>query len=1196
MLSTVSQKLGGQHVLYDSSHNLEDFALANEEERNCILQCVAGGRINEGWSVVMNYIPDNPHAVHLNARFQHKMRRGKLFISYEMNINYPIVYRRVCVSGTQIAVEQFIKSKVGDRTGGSGAPSSTLSSWTAYLAVARNQLHGWMRAEELALHILRTRKPPLEPRMVDELRFLSPREGVSSWWLSYTNVRSIGVFTRWDDDTLSLLHPHNAYKENFLPPIAEVASRILRAVLKEKHHPLGDRNDDEFVSIESEGRYVVQIFRLDDMPTNGEGNLLAVAFELRFSFFVQSTDDIRRILTNVATSVRTGVVSCQKKEKYMGIPCTLVVKVDADEENERELCLYGSTVSPKPLEQFCARREAAAAYSEYSANSVGKKYGSFSRLQADCLPRIGCTSRSSSSALNCSSTSPYVISPWVLADTLVLFWVIETTGKWGNFTQASFNLFVSRRVREGFRLLYCMTQCKALLHASYGRGDKQVVDVFDLVIAPSERTDGQVDNCILLYRFVRPFRFTISPAYENQLNADVLKDIQAISVLHTFETLSSLSKSDEEGAGGITENIERVAAEHAPQLELLLPFCRSEHGHRISVPLYPHLRGKEPGSTVEEAVRQLLSMLGDACTTVKCSDSLPEDLWQRLSGGESPHGIPVGGSSPEQMKLLISALKPADCTCVMLLLCCAALCGEATDGEEQCITIHVFSLGVDTLYDGVMRLYGHISEDDSGREGSHCCEASRSLLSSLTELFSFYSSFCVGQRFLQHERANTRQHDCCTASLPEEVLRVFAPFQDYWREIDVSHLLFTWAGDLMGDTKKELCEADFGALTNSILHSASLKPLMANRSVFLHVGESVEDSANATSIAGASISPPFIMKMAFLYVSEDDGESACAWIFTPVDNIGTGNNCVRFLSNIFAKQKNCNQNRRLLLQFFIKAAPSHLSDLANGGENPERSVVKETFGKLQEMGRKMGAEARKCTLPLFFMEELTLDSLESLRDNSVPYDTMQASVHDFFDTLIWRAISQVARCSLDESLRSQPFKALRDLVIHTRWSTEERSVPSHCAGVVHDCVSQESSADVGDREAGLRFLAHVSKDVLDSVNRLVGLRELLSLVVAPALLCSPEFTVDLFTVEFVPQGACNDPEDSFNALHHIFTHFLPEDRVCIMAVLSSGFLVVPNPEHFGSWWFMVATTNVGSAFQTTLYASCAAQLVTPPWP
>ncbi|SCU71603.1 uncharacterized protein TEOVI_000318400 [Trypanosoma equiperdum] len=1174
---TVTSRPDNHYVLYDASHGLEDFSLPNTSGVVQLLRCIAEGKVNEGWSVVMNYSSDASQVAHLYARWHCNMKRGRLIVSYEMDISYPVVHRCVCVSGTRLLVDQFVKAKGEDR-GVSAGVGMARTSWATSLAVMRSQFDGWMRAEEVAVQCLRTTENPPDFPILDELRRLSSREGVSSWWLSYCNVRSIGIFFRWDDETLRSHHSYTTAERICVPSVTGEAIHVLRAALKKNHRLLGGSEGSDiyiFGSDKGDVQYVVQTLLLDEPTASERGSLLAVGFELRFSFFLRDAEGVERTLAKVAGDVKACLSSSKRGDSRITGRQTLVVEVEADERNRREVHFYNSVVSCQRFEQLCEFHGSSASCSALSDRVASRRsHVNELRSSSGLVGKVKAT-RTAHKFVYQASLSPYIVSPWVLADALVLHWVVETAGAWGTFANASFNLFVMRRIRDGFRLLYCMAQYKAVLHVTRAYDEHDPVDVFDVVVAPPGTADGRRGSQIILYRVVRPFKFGVSPRYRSQLISDILKDIQANTVFHTFEALSASAVLSTEGSSQQPKDLPRGCLGQRPQPQLLLQFCSPDCGYSISLPILSSRNGEEAGNDLRVAVQRLVSLLCDDYTFV--SESLvPESLQQRLYGTVSLKcDAPVGIPPLQQQQLLVCVLRPAQCCCVTLLLVPGPSTVPSSGGNAREVTVHVLSLDAAALYEGVMRHYGRITGDvDKG--GVHSC-SDNSLRESLNILLTSFSSLHVGSQFLRYERSHQGNFHDLRAIWGEEMLRVFTPFQDYFREIDVSYLIFMHHGSFIDCTNEEPCESRLESLIASLLQSASLRPMSTNPTVFLRATEVVEDVQVEEGVNTSNVSEltnvPFLMKLALLRVSEPGYVNDCAWISAPCEGVTGETDCVKLLLDIFMQRKRYHQKQRLVLQCFIKTSPCQLFDVAGGERSLTPQVARDIFRKLQETPRTQGGSEPASNLQTFFAEEMHTETLQTLRRWSLPYEEIPMKARLSFDSLIWGAISQMVQYSLTESLKSQPFEELRNVVMGGQTSDAEEGLVSD-SGQPNKVTSDANAADARGEGVDMEVLAHDSVDVVEAVSRIVGLSELMSVTVIPALLSVPCFELDSFTVQFTRQPACADNVEPSIVLRDVFTRCLSEDLVCVVPASDFCYLFIPNRRYFSSWWLMIDVRTV----------------------
>ncbi|KAF8307128.1 hypothetical protein TcBrA4_0021460 [Trypanosoma cruzi] len=135
--------------------------------------------------------------------------------------------------------------------------------------------------------------------------------------------------------------------------------------------------------------------------------------------------------------------------------------------------------------------------------------------------------------------TPYSVSPWVLSDAIAFYWMIEAAEMWRVFAAPSFGIFVTRRVRDGFRLPHCMWCCKAIPYATRLCCGCHAVKIFDVVEVPLEGGGGDPPARVILDGFTRPFEPSVSLSYFYELTAYIAEYIQVAAVLHAFKVLSS---------------------------------------------------------------------------------------------------------------------------------------------------------------------------------------------------------------------------------------------------------------------------------------------------------------------------------------------------------------------------------------------------------------------------------------------------------------------------------------------------------------------------------------------------------------------------------------------------------------------------------------------------------------------------------
>ncbi|RNE99451.1 hypothetical protein TcG_11951 [Trypanosoma cruzi] len=188
--------------------------------------------------------------------------------------------------------------------------------------------------------------------------------------------------------------------------------------------------------------------------------------------------------------------------------------------------------------------------------------------------------------------TPYLLSPWVLSGAPAFYWMIGTAEMWRVFAAPSFGIFVTRRVRDGFRLPHCMGCCKTMLYATRLCCGCHAVEIFDVVEVPLEGWGGDPPARVIVEGFTRPFEFAVSFLYCYGPTADIAEYIQVAAVLHTFKVFSSApltSAADrpvslKDSGGGFVQLV--------PRLESLPSFLSARHAHTVTLRSLPSMGGK----------------------------------------------------------------------------------------------------------------------------------------------------------------------------------------------------------------------------------------------------------------------------------------------------------------------------------------------------------------------------------------------------------------------------------------------------------------------------------------------------------------------------------------------------------------------------------------------------------------------------
>ncbi|EKG06186.1 hypothetical protein TCSYLVIO_002724 [Trypanosoma cruzi] len=1185
MPTTAADRAGDCCVLYNSDNVLEDFTLLHVSDVICVLRCVAEARINEGWSVVMNHSTDSPHVAHLYARFHCHPRRGKLFILYEMEITHPVVYRRVVVSGSKDLVDYFVRAKDDGRT---VVPAQTekKTGWLMYLAILRSQLRHWMLAEQVALLCLLASQPIRRPLLKD-IQELSFPEGVSAGWSAHCNVRSIGLFFRWEDGLLHFLDPCGGGGSwGNMPSVSVLARRVLVAALRRRHKLLSQDEPNVFLSLasnEPSSCYVVQVFLLDNEFENGYEGCVAAGFECRFSFFLTGVDEELQALADVIADVRAGVSAT--RSAVVGKTCfTLAVEAGIDEANARALhltfCtvllrrldLIASHIEPSPCGRNVASKELRSRRARRLYSSVevsrGEEMRTFRHLTSRCF------------------LTPYLVSPWVLSDAIAFHWMIGAAEMWRTFAAPSFSIFVARRVRDGFRLLHCMGCCKAILYATRLCGGCHAVEIFDVIEAPLEGGSGDLPAQVIIDRFIRPFEFAISSLYGHELTADISEDIQVATVLHTFKVFSSAPLTAAVDRPVPLKDLGGGFVQLFPRLESLLPFLSARHAHTITLRSLPSMGGKGDDE-LRETVALFVASLGDRSAAVDAS-ALPEGLRQKLCCLDG-----LDGSLQGQNPYFVSVLMPMECNYLTFLVM-HRVCHDTSLRRARGVNVHVISLGTAALFRGVIRLYGRSGEEEEDVDGPRLPDSSASfLLNALTKLLFSFCSLYQAWRLLEERCDGVDCQAAEEAVAARDVLQTFSAFQDYCKEVDISYLLYVQESK-WGDRDSGISlQNGLRSLIASMVRSVCLRPLPTNPAIFLPVNgkihrhaEQVAGDVAATNTlkalqAGSAdcedpAALPFLMRIALFLVSEDGRDVDCVSVLSPEHSSDEQSDAyMSFWSPIASDEALRASQRRLLLRFFVKTAPRQLVDLSRDRYNPPAEVTRRIFGELLRDRPENQVNDAKIP-PRFFAKESSVKDLSLLFRQALPFDELPKAVQGFFDVLASDLARSVACHCLTECLHSAPFEALRSLVQGE--ATNTRAAPSltgfECENKNVGKNSNDGDDDEDlDREAGyLRELAQESQEVLNAVPKISGLAELLAFAVSPALLSAPCFEADSFTVEFTQQFSSSCAVSPALALSHVFQRCLADDLVCVFQTAASGFLFVPNRKHFALRWIFICVT------------------------
>ncbi|KAH9598400.1 hypothetical protein LSM04_005954 [Trypanosoma melophagium] len=1181
MPTTNVDRSGDPYVLYNSDNILGDFTLRHVKDVVPILRCVAEARLNQGWSVVMNCDPNIPHVAQLHARYHHNLRRGKLTIVYEMEISHPVVYRRVLVYGTKVIVDHFLRAKGEERSVTSNSAEAK-TGWLTYLVIVRSQLHSWMIAEQVALQFLLATESLRKPYPVKELQSLSCHEGISTSWSSHCSIRSVGFFFRWKGELQYFLDPFRRMQRANISSVAGMATDVLRSAMQERYRLFADEEGEIFIyHDEKYPRHIVQLFLPIDVSNDGHDIPLALGFECRFSFFLASVADEIDIIEKAIADVEKRVSTPVKLGAFGNKNIKLVVEASTGEANGRALHLTLSTLSPQRLELVSTYSEPLQGIRKTTLRGVtNRKIMSFhSSVNIPTVKRIRNVQQLT---FRCFLT-PYVVSPWLLSDALVFHWVIGALGMWRTFPESSFNFFVARRLRDGFRLLYCLPHRKAILYATQLCDGEQIVEIFDVIEAPIRGGDADLTAQVVIFRYMRPFKVGISSYYRYALTSDISEDIQIATVLHTFTVLSSSLYTTAENLM-FPKETRRGFVRLTPKLELLLPFLSTRHVHSITLYSLPSL-GEKGNYELQEAVIRFLSSLGDRSGTVS-ADAVHESLQQKMYDIEKKIGLESNDLQKNQF--FFSLLAPREGNCLTFLLM-PRICKEMFQTKTNEVTIQIISLDAAALYRGLMRLCLRSGEEELD-EKFLPDSLDTSLFEAITKLLTCFSSLFQAWRLLEEQRDGMERHASEEAEVAKDVVRIFSNFQDYQKEVDISHLLYIQESQIKNSEHSISLHETLRSLIMSIVRSMFLRPLWTHPAVFHQVNEKVHDSgeeipvklaADSTSVASSVSSLehhdqttlPFLVKVALIFISEDGEEKDCIWILAPKYS---KNNISEIFASLWSPTTldllQRGSQRRLIMRLFVKTAPKQFVDLSCNRYNPSIEVIRRILGEMLRERKECPTKETE-TLSLFFTAESSILELGALYKQALPFEELPLTVQSFFNVLVSDLTRNVAQHCLTDCLNSAPFDALRSLVMNVTSDRTETSSPTYA----------DDSNEVEDI-ADLRVLTHDSSSVLFNAPKIHGLKELLAFAVSPALLSVPCFEADSFAVEFTQQSTCSYAVDPTQALHDVLTRRLADDLVCVVQATSSCFLFVPNRHYFASRWLMIQVNieEYGSTQQVRL--------------
>lgn len=168
-------------------------------------------------------------------------------------------------------------------------------------------------------------------------------------------------------------------------------------------------------------------------------------------------------------------------------------------------------------------------------------------------------------------------------------------------------------------------------------------------------------------------------------------------------------------------------------------------------------------------------------------------------------------------------------------------------------------------------------------------------------------------------------------------------------------------------------------------------------------------------------------------------------------------------------------------------------------------------------------------------------------------------------------------CSDFGSLPEYVERAMRGITSRLGWR-----IATYCLRSACYCASfmrlQSLVAAEGDGAAtvaptaakkGDAVLSHTVSLTTQSVRDDGALRELLRLVVTPALLSSRRFMYCTFPVEFTQQATTFRSVDPVTAAQDVFRRCVEEDWMWVLPTTHFSYIVVPNKPYFGHRWVLV---------------------------
>ncbi|CCW62475.1 unnamed protein product [Phytomonas sp. EM1] len=1203
--------------LVNPDWELEDLVISRCTPRNT-LRAVAAARFNQGWSVLMDY-KDEQTASHLFACYHHHTHRGVLTLYYEMDINYPLVYRRMFVSGTKVLVEDFLWAQSEELSAVSMGKAN--DNWLVYLNLLRLQISTWLRAEKLMLKLLDfSSTPAVSPSLSEALAAFSSADGVAMVWHSVSAINSMGMFLRYEDVPS---HFFNFLARTILPSVSPVsafaASRtILKSAMLRMHHMIGKEEDLTFVNKETTGvpLYIVQFFHIND--SSSAEFMLASGFECRVSFFLCDVIKQREVLSDLIDSI-TGTltdvpavsvskvtdasrtlteVSIQQPlhSSASATPSAslasslfgrLAVSMSLSSVNRQALLVSLIAISPRPLVllSFCVERGKFVNPHIFSEPLFGSKSAPSS--SSLLVPKL---KPASAVSIQRALFTPYVITPWVLSKTLRERWVFSCPEVYPHTMHEAFVFLVMRRLHEGFKLLLCHTNAlKAVLQIEK---DDSVV-VFDIIAVLEQ-------HYLTVSRLVTPYK----DSAKAEARRGIQEDLHIITTLHTFKAFSSLQQGNARHSMTSRETVRQGVTPISYCTEFLLEYLQPSHTQFLELASAPSL-GSKGCQELREKLVYLIGVLGDHHVRLT-TDSFRDNFSQLLSSSSTDISV------MEETKVLVAVLHPIRYQTITFVL---ILENDTPAGTQTgLVKVALTSLSADVLRYGLVDQYRlEPTRKDLSRLPE--CIVDRAVLQSLHQILTnFASVFVIHQLTAVIQRVPMVEYS--EETLLADIHKRLEALDSYVAEMDVSHLLYAIQNQCDAQSSDERLKATLMGLVVQqarvfrsdpfLFFPADLDKQVQDKGIAGYDSGFFPSESNAKD-AMFPRELPIMMKIealrsSTLQVNATGGNSGVTTSATDV--CGTADSQRFWVSCEHLSTQQCDAiplaenstelnpfpHYSLRLRIFYKTVPLGMLDSCKDGDfRPPPATVSSTLSAFiyknisQEAPANMawGINTSAGAAPTINSgEDIVLDI----------FQTIQAANHEVSDTyfkesrpisglpeILEKSLSsinddlkrRIALYALQTSFYSSSFKQLES-IINPRSAGSGEGVDSPAVEKCSDSAGGAATEEIcSGKHSFLDCLSHEDPSIWPQISTLPGMTTLLTTVVKPALLSSICFQTVVFPVEFTQQATTHRSVDPVKAAVDVFKRCVDEDHMCVVPAGDFSHVFIPNRLFFAHRWVMV---------------------------